>query len=159
MSEAVPGHIAPASDSSCGKTAPLSATRRNVLAMVVAGAAAAATAAPALPASDAQVLALFREWVALLHYQCLAHMPEPALEAEYERVGNRQTAILAQLRRLPPSHLQAVAVIWVAAWDVHGSVDPKNPALPGSDNADMRSIVRCAARLEPRLAAIAGVRA
>jgi hypothetical protein len=120
--------------------------------------AMAAAAAPASASGEAESLALFREWVGLLHYKCPPGVSEKQSERQYQMVGDRQDAILDALRRLPESHVQAVAVIWVAAWDVHGSVDANNPALPHQRNEDMRTIVQCAARLEPRLAAIAGVK-
>lgn len=156
MPEAVAGHSASPLPLSCGEMPNPSATRRALFGM--AAGAAALLAVPAAAAGEAHSLALFREWVDLLHHKCPPRMSAAQREREWDRVGDRQTAILDELRDQPASLAQMCAVIWIAAWDVNGSVDASNPALPGEWTPVMRSVVECAARLDPRLAAIAGLK-
>jgi hypothetical protein len=162
MSEAALGHIAPRPDSSCGNRAAGSTTRRAMLAMA-AGALALPAAAKGVHVVDTlapeePAVALFRQWVALINHRPAAGLPAAQADAITERAAARQEMVQAQLLALPHSPVQAAAAIWVMAWDVHGSVDPRCAALPHRRDADMRALVLCAARLQPGLAAIAGVR-
>lgn len=156
MTEAVCGHSADCLPLSCGEMPTGSTTRRALFGL--AGGAALALAAPADGSAAEPALALFAEWVDTLHHKLPHGLSQARQERAWARIADRQMAILDQLRQLPPSHAQMCAVIWISAHDVHGSVDPANPALPGDWTPEMRTVVEYAARLEPRLATIADIK-
>lgn len=109
--------------------------------------------------SDAPALKLFTEWCGLLMLDAPAGASLEEQTEFWAEVGDRQSDILDELQALPASPLQMLATIWVAIHDVHGFVSRDCPAMPNEHAGPLQTAVQYVAKLEPRLAAIAGVAA